>query len=303
MKGRYNKKYRNLKTGRTLDNIAEILNDEYLYQYYDRLKRIALNRFEWLNLPETCNERMLEETLFEHGLVGFINDKNLGIIHGKATGNGKINFYGDYTGYMLIGANADNIKVNSIDDIVLCRNTQDGRSISDVLMYYANKLAMIERTIDININAQKTPVLITGTENNMDSLKELYQKYNGSHPVIYANESFNADMFNVLSTEAPYIVDKLRQEKRDIWNECLTFLGVSNVDINKKERLITDEAESNNEIIAIGIDLFYKWRVEAVNELNKKFDLNVEVKVRNSLQSVYEEKEKEDNSWNMEDIQ
>ena len=303
MKGRYNSKYRNLKTGRTLDNIAEILNDEYLYQYYDRLKRIALNRFEWLNLPETCNERMLEETLFEHGLVGFINDKNLGIIHGKATGNGKINFYGDYTGYMLIGANADNIKVNSIDDIVLCRNTQDGRSISDVLMYYANKLAMIERTIDININAQKTPVLITGTENNMDSLKELYQKYNGSHPVIYANESFNADMFNVLSTEAPYIVDKLRQEKRDIWNECLTFLGVSNVDINKKERLITDEAESNNEIIAIGIDLFYKWRVEAVNELNKKFDLNVEVKVRNSLQSVYEEKEKEDNSWNMEDIQ
>ena len=303
MKGRYNKKYRNLKTGKTLDNIAELLNDEYLYQYYDRLKRIALNRFEWLNLPETCNERMLEETLFEHGLVGFINDKNLGIIHGKATGNGKINFYGDYTGYMIIGSNADNIKVNSVDDIVLCRNTQDQRSISDVLMYYANKLALIERTIDININAQKTPVLITGSENNMDSLKELYQKYNGSHPVIYANESFNADMFNVLSTEAPYIVDKLRQEKRDIWNECLTFLGVSNVDINKKERLITDEAESNNEVIAIGIDLFYKWRVEAVNELNKKFDLNVEVKVRNSLQSVYEEKEKEDNSWSMEDIQ
>lgn len=303
MKGRYNKKYRDLKTGRTLDNIAEILNDEYLFQYYDRLKRIALNRFEWLNLPETCNERMLEETLFEHGLVGFINDKNLGIIHGKATGNGKINFYGDYTGYMLIGANADNIKVDSIDDIVLCRNTQDQRSISDILLYYANKLALIERTIDININAQKTPVLITGTENNMDSLKELYQKYNGSHPVIYANESFNADMFNVLSTQAPYIVDKLRQEKRDIWNECLTFLGVSNVDINKKERLITDEAESNNEVIAIGVDLFYKWRVEAVNELNKKFNLNVEVKVRNSLESVYEEKEKEGNSWNMEDIQ
>lgn len=301
MKGKRKSSYRDLKTGRTLDNIAEILNDEYLYQYYDRLKRIALNRFEWLNLPETCNERMIEETLFEHGLIGFINDKNLGIIHGKATGNGKINFYGEYTGYMLIGANADNIKVNSIDDIVLCRNTQDGRSISDILLYYANKLAMIERTIDININAQKTPVLITGTENNMDSLKELYQKYNGSHPVIYANESFNADMFNVLSTQAPYIVDKLRQEKRDIWNECLTFLGVSNVDINKKERLITDEAESNNEVIAIGIDLFYKWRVEAANELNKKFDLNVEVKVRNSLQSVYEEKE--DNSWNMEDIQ
>ena len=303
MKGRYNSKYRNLKTGKTLDNFAEVLNKEYLYQYYDRLKRIALNRFEWINLPETCNERMLEETLFEHGLVGFINDKNLGIIHGKATGNGKINFYGDYTGYMLIGANADNIKVDSIDDIVLCRNTQDQRSISDVLMYYANKLALIERTIDININAQKTPVLITGTENNMDSLKELYQKYNGSHPVIYANESFNADMFNVLSTEAPYIVDKLRQEKRDVWNECLTFLGVSNVDINKKERLITDEAESNNEVIAIGVDLFYKWRVEAVQELNKKFNLNVEVKVRNSLESVYEEKEKEDSSWNMEDIQ
>lgn len=303
MKGRYKSKYRDLKTGKTLDNIAEVLNDEYLYQYYDRLKRIALNRFEWLNLPETCNERMLEETLFEHGLIGFINDKNLGIIHGKATGNGKINFYGDYTGYMLIGANADNIKVDSIDDIVLCRNTQDQRSISDVLMYYANKLAMIERTIDININAQKTPVLITGTENNMDSLKELYQKYNGSHPVIYANESFNADMFNVLSTQAPYIVDKLRQEKRDIWNECLTFLGVSNVDINKKERLITDEAESNNEVIAIGVDLFYKWRVEAVNELNKKFNLNVEVKVRNSLQSVYEEKEREGSSWNMADIQ
>lgn len=303
MNRKYIAKYRNLKTGRTLDNFNELLNKDYFFLYYERLKRIALNRFEWKNLPPTCNERALEETLYEHGLVGFIEDKSLGLIHGKATGNGKINFYGDYTGYHIIGHNADTKRVDSLDDIVIVRNTQDGRSIADVLMYYANKIARIERTIDININAQKTPILITGTEENMDSLKELYNKYDGSHPAIFADKSYDPEMFRTLTTEAPYVVDKLRQEKREVWNEALTFLGVSNVDVSKKERLITDEAQSNNEVIAIGIDLMYKWRLEACEELKEKFNIDVEVSVRNSEDIVYEEVEKEEDVWNMEDTQ
>ena len=103
-------------------------------------------------------------------------------------------------------------------------------------------------------------------------------QYSGNMPVIYGNKNFDvSSKLNVLKTEAPYVVDKLDYHKDKIWNDCMTFLGINNANTSKKERLVTSEVESNDQLINYYLNCFYKKRKEACDILNKKFGTNVKI--------------------------
>ena len=84
----------------------------------------------------------------------------------------------------------------------------------------------------------------------------------------------------VLDTSSPYILDKLQQQKTDLKNELLTYLGINNNNNIKKERMIVDEVNANNEYTSINLDLMYDLREKACKEINEKFGLNISVKKR-----------------------
>lgn len=292
-------------SGLSRDNLASELNDRMFYFYYYRLRHIALNRYEWVNLPKTCNEIALEKALFTHGVVGFTHDENLGYIHAPITGNGEFNFYGEPVSYMMTSANGQYTKMVSKDDLVEIRNNIDELPTYDTIIMYAYRIANIERSIDVNVASQKFPVLILTDEKQKLSLQLMYDKYNGNSPAIFADKSFSPEQFRTLNTNAPYVSDKLYETKLSIWNDCLTFLGVNNVSVNKKERLITDEAVANNEIIEIGADLMLKHRQLAVKEINEKYGLNIEVKIRQIDDEKYsfEEFDMEENNKENDEVE
>lgn len=137
---------------------------------------------------------------------------------------------------------------------------------------FAYRLYEAQRTADINVIAQKTPVMIAVDERQRSMMENLYNQYNGNHPFIFGdNKQLSKDILQAIKTDAPFVADKIQDYKKEIWNEALTFLGVNNIMEEKKERLITDEANTNNELINLNLQSFLAPRKKACEQFNEKF--------------------------------
>ena len=259
--------------------LSMLLNNATAIDYEDRLHMLAVSLFTWKGLDEIAGfgaSHFIEESLYRYGKACIVNDEEIGIKALNVTAAGKLNIY-----YLPVKVNAFSTGYNKIydfDDVVYIMNNELQKPTRDTLALFAARLYETERTSDINLQAQKTPVLIEGDKNVLLTLKNTYMQYSGNMPVIYGNKNFDvSSKLNVLRTEAPYIIDKLEDHKHNLWNDCMTFLGINNANTSKKERLVTSEVESNDQLINYYLNCFYKKRKEACDILNKKFGTNVEI--------------------------
>ena len=171
----------------------------------------------------------------------------------------------------------------SINDSVIIYNNEIRSNSVETCRLYAYKLANIARAIDINVNAQKTPILLKGSESQMLTLKNVYLKYDGNQPVMMADKDLDLSGFTVLKTDAPFVAHDFKELHDAVWNEALTYLGICNVNIQKRARLITDEVlRSQGGTIASRYSRL-NARQRAAEEINKMFDLNISVKFREGL--------------------
>lgn len=257
----------------------KIRNHHIFHDYYSRLKEIALTLFEWCNLPETCNARFLEDCLFHYGKAVFVEDADMAFLNLKVTPASTLNVYNEPLSFTAFSTGYH--KIYDADDCVIIRNNLLEKSTDSTILIFAERLAMIQLAMDVNINAQKTPVLIRCEEKTLTSLKQIYSQYQGNMPVIFSPKSFDPSVFAVLKTDAPFVADKLREEKTAVWNEALEFLGLNtNPSDKKKERLIVNEVDANNEQIDIQSFAMLTARETACKQINEMFGLNVSVKKR-----------------------
>lgn len=216
------------------------LNNATYQQYYNRLTELSTVMFEWKNMPETVDLRFLELTLFANGQAVFFKDEELGYLALPVATNGKWNVYNIPTGRRAYASNGYNRPLDETNSVIIFNNYTHTNSKLDVEMF-SRRLYNMDRAIDININAQKTPVLIQCTEQQRLTMLNLYKQYDGNEPFIFGDSNLDLKGFQVLKTDAPFVADKIRQEKIQTWNEALTYLGISNTNVTKKERLISDE--------------------------------------------------------------
>lgn len=277
---------------------SALLNDETYFDYMQRFKKIATSMFEWVNLPPTMNARALEESLFYYGTCAFLKHEKFGFINTKATSDGNVNIYGLPT---QVNCNAFsfsemrplyNALIPNEKQCVLVMNTWDRIPTVSTLELFCIRLTEAQRSADTNIKAQKTPVLIVVDEQQRLTMENLYSKYDGNEPVIFGDKSQISDApIRAIGTGAPFVADKITEYKKEIWNEALTYLGINNIDINKKERLISGEATSNNELINLNLQAFLIPRQEACKQFNELFgltgtDKEISVRVRSDLYNV-----------------
>lgn len=249
------------------------------HDYYTRLKNIALSLFKWEGLPPTCNERFLEECLFHYGHAIFVNDPEMSFLNLKVTPSATLNVYEEPTGYTAFSTGYT--KMFNANDCVYIRNNYTAKSTDSTVLLYAEKLARCDLSIDVNINAQKTPILIRCDDKTKMSLEAVYNQYEGDRPVIFGTKSLQDKPLESIITGAPFVADKIREEKRAVWNEILEFFGINtNPSDKKKERLIVDEVGANNEQIDIQALTMFLCRQNACNEINEKYGLNVSVHLR-----------------------
>jgi hypothetical protein len=254
---------------------AQENNSTYL-MYYNRLRDYALSLFEWTGLPDSINERFLEIKMLEEGKVVFFEDENLGYLTLPVMYGQTLNVYQEPTHYTAFTTGYS--KQLTPDEGVIIWNNLSRTSFLSTIRAYAKRLYQVERTMDVNIQAQKTPVLILADESQRLTLMNAYMQYDGNEPFIFGNKSgFDTDSFQVLKTDAPFVSDKLMAYKHNLWNEAMTFLGIGNAKQDKKERLVSDEVSANDEQIFSSREVMLVARQQACEKINKMFGLNVSV--------------------------
>ena len=287
---------------------SAIVNDDTYYDYLNRFKRIALSMFEWVNLPKSCDSRYLEMCLYYNGQAALLKDKKYGFINTNCSSAGYINIYGiptklqcysfeyqslrkTYTGLNPMDKEIDRENKEN-EEAILVLNDWEGTPTSGTMDLFAYRLYEAQRTCDTNIIAQKTPVMVIVDEKQRLMMENLYNQYNGNQPFIFGDKNqLSEEMLRTIDTKAPYIADKVTDYKKEIWNEALTFLGVNNLMIEKKQRMITDEASSNNELINLNLMSFLAPRQEACRQFNEKYgltgtDKEISVRVRSDLHNI-----------------
>ena len=259
-------------------------NATYL-QYYMHLAELAMSMFEWKNLPDTVDARFLELTLFEDGQIVFFKDEELGFLCLQCAVNGGFNVYRIPTNRRAYAVNGYQKNLTENDSVIIYNNFLRTNSMLDV-RNFAERLYNIDRAIDVNINAQKTPILIKCDEQQRLTMLNTYQQYDGNQPVIFGDKALNTNAFQVLNTGAPLVADKLYVLKTQLWNECLTYLGISNINVQKKERLITDEVTRNQGGTIASRYARLEARRQACDQINRMFGLNVSCDYREDYRDI-----------------
>lgn len=268
---------------------SSMLNNRTYLQYYNRLVELAISMFEWKNLPDTVDPRFLELTLFTDGMAVFFQDEVKGFLGLQVAMNGGFDVYRIPKQRRAYAVNGyQNSDLDEKNSVIIYNNYLHTNSMLDVEMF-AKRLYNLDRIIDVNANAQKTPILITCEENERLTMENVFMKFDGNMPVIFANKGLNPKNVAVLKTDAPYVADKLYQLKTQLWNEALTYLGISNLNTTKKERMVTDEVIRNQGGVIASRYSRLNARREAAEKINKMFGLEIEVNYREDYREADDE--------------
>lgn len=266
-------------------------NISYQY-YYNRLTQLAISMFEWKNLPDTVDERFLELALFGDGMAIFFkdgeDDGDLGYLALRTIIGGRLNVYQIPTVRRAYAANGYNKELDENNSVIIFNNLLHTNSAMDISMF-AHRLYDLDRTIDINASAQKTPILISCKDTQRLTLKNTYKEFIGNAPVIFATDKLDPDSIKVLKTDAPFVADKIYTLKTQIWNEALTYLGISNLNLQKKERLVSDEVTRNLGGTIASRHSRLEARRQACEQINKMFGLNITVDYREDFREADDE--------------
>lgn len=258
-------------------------------QYFMQLTEIAISRFKWINLPSSVDSRYIEKTLFQSGAAVYFNDEYLGDLCLNVITQGNFDVYG-YPIKRRAYSNYNNYQ-KELDDknsVIIFNNYMRTNSLTQIINF-SKRLYNLDRIIDVNANAQKTPILLMGTEKQRLSLLNLYKEYDGNAPVIHGDKNLDLNGIKCIQTNAPYISDKIYSLKVNIWNEALTYLGISNITIEKRERLISDEVMRNQGGTIANRYSALKSRQEAAKKINKMFNTNISVEFQEDYSDIIDE--------------
>lgn len=260
-------------------NVDQLTYNDYLR----RLTMLARAVFHWEGLPNGIDEKFIEKYLFNEGRCMFFKDFEKGWMVTKVADVGCLNYYDEPTKLSPVATNYNPEGARTYqngEECVVIYNNDLAAATLETIMLYAARLTEIQRTADINIIAQKTPVIVTGTEKQRLSLKAVIRAWMGNEPIIHGDKNLEGMDMKVLNTSAPVVFDKLTIEKNKMWDECMTFLGINNANMDKRERLVADEVQANNEQIALSAVCMLKARERAAKAMSEMCGCDIRVSMR-----------------------
>lgn len=285
---------------------SALSNDDTYFDYLRRMRMVALSMFEW-KLPKGMDARYLEKCLYYKGMASMFETPEFGFINTQCYTNGYLNIYGlpsalncnTFNGlhwykklFTRIGETDEVIDKQRKEECVLVLNDWEGVPTAFTIEQFAYRMYLAQRAADVNMSAQRTPVMVVCSDKQRLTMQNLYSQYDGNMPFIFGDKesNINENSLKALKTDAPFICDKIIDYKKEIWNEFLQFLGVNSISIEKKERLITDEANQNNEVINLYLQSRLATRQKACEEFNELYGLTgddrIEVRVRSDLHNI-----------------
>lgn len=290
---------------RTIREDAIILNNDTFDDYCGRFYKIATSIFEWINLPDSMDGEYLEHCLFYKGMASMLKTEEYGYINTKATASGDFNIYGRptqltcysysfneirnvYNGLIL---NVDGEDQNDpLSECILVRNTLLARPTFASMRLFALRLTELERTMDTNVKRCKDPYILKATKSQEMTVRQVFQDLDNNVPAMVVDKN-GLDLKDIdsIPLKVDFLGNDMMAYKKEIMNEALTVLGINNLG-EKRERLISDETNSNNELINMNLMSYLTPRKQACKEFNEKYGLTgesaIDVRVRSDLDNI-----------------
>lgn len=263
---------------------AGVLRTKRTYDYYmQRLHSIAISCFEWEGLPDTVDARYLEEILFWNSCGVFFRDEVLDEeLFLNVVPGGELNVYGIPMDRRAYSANNRYQKNLTEKDSVIIYDNYTHCSILPVLQLFAERLTNIDMTIDINLKVQKTPFILSTDEKTRLTAENIFMKIDSNAPVISLSNMADPNLLKVLKLDAPYLVDKLQQQKVEVLNECFSYLGIGGMVYEKKERFLQSEAAELSQSSIMQRTSRLRARQQGAEMINKMFGLNISVSYKSA---------------------
>lgn len=249
------------------------LNSQTYMMYRDWILSIAMNRYKWLNLPKSCDERYLEFTLATQGCATICNAGGVWVSTQAATG--MPNLYDDPVDWRSVGNNGWSVEADPTTGVVVWDNTLRYPIWRNINLW-AQRLAEIDRTVDINLNHQKIPWIFTCDQSKKLDLTNVVKQAMGGEPAILGYKGLEQYKGELLCTPVDFKGNELLDAKKRIWSEIYTFLGIENIDA-KSERMIEAEVMSASQPSDLRALDGLRCRRQACEYLNDMFDLNLQV--------------------------
>lgn len=247
--------------------------------YIRILTELSANRFKWVGMPSTIDERFLELTLFHQSLsIFYFDDRYNRYMAVRGMGSGRINPYDNPTRFTVTGSGGFISRELMAKDCVPIWGNFLRMPDIDIVYVYAKKLAKIDRTIEINLDNMRYSKVVTTTENQRQTYVNLLRQHQEGQPVIFGTEGLNMENVQVFDLGIDKdIVLNLQLSKQKLWNECMTLLGINNANQDKKERLVSSEVDANDEQVVSARGIALNSRRIAAQQINARFNLAVDV--------------------------
>lgn len=261
------------------NDITNIFTESFLY---DRFKLLMLNQFKWSGIEDlNIKERHLERYLFDEGKALFFEDKEMGFMVLPCEGYGAPNPYNDFVRYRATGNGYS--KVYNVDNSVLIENNKLLMPTNKAVLYFVARLYDLVRTMDVNVKQLRLQTLFLANDDNVLTVKKIIDEIEKNNwAVVVDKTAMNTEeIVKAINTGVKCLTPELTDRYNAIMNEALTYFGINNSNTDKRERLITDEANANNQLIDSCAEMFLESRQRACEEINKKFGLNLSVELRN----------------------
>ena len=267
--------------------------DELLNEFMN----LAIKRFKWTNLPKGLTTDRLEDMLISHGkLGGFINEVGLFTILPLHNVD-KVNVYNEPTKYRLVGSNGYNVELPS-EDVCRLKNNPTSSNDIDTLRIFAKRISDIESTQEVNLFQMNIPKIISTNRDGVLTAKNIIKKIQDFKFVVFTKEKGITQQMtqnDVIDNTVPYLLDKLSDYENFYRNKVLTYLAINNANTDKKERLISDEVNANNDLLNTILDMMFECRQEFCNEVKEKFNIDIKVEKRNVFDGTLHNDTRRDN--------
>lgn len=279
-----------MQNGQRAQNTETFLtNQDTATMFMWRLMNLAISVFKWDNLPEGVDGRMLEFWLLRDGFVGFFYDEMLKSDDKRRAPEGyavlPLLLQGEWDMYeypksrCAYAVNGFQYDCNE-DNSVIIFNNYLRVPMWMTLWQYAYRLSEVQRTIDINCKQQRTARVIRCDEKERVTYLNAAKEVDEGRNWVHGNKNLDMDNFQVFDITTPFVANEMQVYKHQLWNEALTYLGIENVNTDKKERLISDEVINNMGDVEAERFTRLNARKQACDEINNLFGLDIDVDFR-----------------------
>ncbi len=253
------------------------------YQYYDywltRMLYVSSSAIEWEGLPESCDPIFLENCLNRAGAAIMVRDEILDTyLVGQNASVGQIDIYGYPTDRRVIFLNGNTAKYDLDTSVIIYNNSMRSSDLW-IFQHIAKRLADMDSAIDVNMQSQKTMPIIPVSPEQQLTIENLYSDIENNIPytLVDAN-AVDVDMLrNALTFDnrKSFTSDLMIQVQRETWNRFLTYVGVNNVNIEKRERTNVPEINSNLDEIMVMRRNRLNSRQRAADLMREKWGIEV----------------------------